>query len=398
MARRALFLMMIFTMIALVACGPRGREQQAATTSEPKAKARTVNIGYTGPLSGGAALYGKSCLDGVRIAADEINQKGGITINGEKYSVNVVALDDRYMPNEAATNARRLVYEYRAPVIFVPHTGGIFALQEFNEKEGFLIMAHSSDGRVTQRGNTLTAQMDMSFQAFHEPWSKLAMERFGKKAAIVTTTTEFGKQNAEVFKKVWASLGGEVVAENPVDYNKEADFYPALTKTLTAKPDVMLIGGPSEPTAMVYRQARQLGYKGGFIVINQTRASDLAKIIGWESLDKVIGDAPIEYYGENARKFVEKYKQLPGDMFHIATSYLQTMVVIKAMELSGSVDDARKIKDGIAAAISDPEFRKEYLFGIESFNPTTGKTVNSIKWGIVSNGKLEEPLFTLTAE
>ena len=35
-----------------------------------------VKIGFSGPLSGGAALYGKNVLDGMKMAADEINATG----------------------------------------------------------------------------------------------------------------------------------------------------------------------------------------------------------------------------------------------------------------------------------------------------------------------------------
>jgi branched-chain amino acid transport system substrate-binding protein len=35
------------------------------------AAAEIVNVGYTGPLSGGAAKYGQNNLDGLRMAVDE---------------------------------------------------------------------------------------------------------------------------------------------------------------------------------------------------------------------------------------------------------------------------------------------------------------------------------------
>ncbi|MDO9210238.1 MAG: ethanolamine utilization protein EutJ, partial [Deltaproteobacteria bacterium] len=36
------------------------------------APAETINIGYTGPLSGGAAKYGRNNLEGQEMAVDEI--------------------------------------------------------------------------------------------------------------------------------------------------------------------------------------------------------------------------------------------------------------------------------------------------------------------------------------
>ena len=73
-----------------------------------------VNIGWTGPLSGGAALYGKNTLSGLELSAKEINDAGGFEVGGKKYTLNIVPLDDKYSPSEAAVNAKRL-REVRTP-------------------------------------------------------------------------------------------------------------------------------------------------------------------------------------------------------------------------------------------------------------------------------------------
>ena len=48
--------------------------------------ADVVKIGYSGPLSGGAAKYGKNCEAGMVMATEEINAKGGVTVAGKKVS------------------------------------------------------------------------------------------------------------------------------------------------------------------------------------------------------------------------------------------------------------------------------------------------------------------------
>lgn len=88
-----------------------------------------VNIGYSGPLSGPAAYYGERTLNGVKMAAEEINKNGGFEVNGKTYQINVVSLDDKYLPNETAANAKRLVQEHHTPIIFTPHSGGVMAMQ-----------------------------------------------------------------------------------------------------------------------------------------------------------------------------------------------------------------------------------------------------------------------------
>jgi branched-chain amino acid transport system substrate-binding protein len=46
-----------------------------------------VRIGFTGPLSGGAALYGRNVLDGLRLAVDDINAAGGVDAGGRRIRV-----------------------------------------------------------------------------------------------------------------------------------------------------------------------------------------------------------------------------------------------------------------------------------------------------------------------
>mgnify|MGYP006144631119 CR=1 FL=1 len=85
-----------------------------------------LKIGLTAPLSGGAALYGKNVLNGLNLAAKEINAQG-LTVAGKKYKVEIVALDDKYNPSETAINTQRLVQEHKAPAVLVPHSGGSLA-------------------------------------------------------------------------------------------------------------------------------------------------------------------------------------------------------------------------------------------------------------------------------
>jgi len=109
----------------------------------------TVKIGFTGPLSGGAALYGKNVVNGMEMAIKEINA-AGLEVAGKKVKLELVALDDKYAPAEAAINARRLVQQYQSPAVFVPHSGGIYAMQAFNEQEKFIVMAYSSTPKITR--------------------------------------------------------------------------------------------------------------------------------------------------------------------------------------------------------------------------------------------------------
>ena len=319
------------------------------------AHADEVNIGFTGPLSGGAALYGENTLEGLRMAAEEINAAGGITVDGEKHTINIQALDDKYSPSQAAVNGKRLVQQYNAPVIFTPHSGGTFALQAFNERDGFLVMSYTSVPAVTSKGNKLTVKIPPNFTDYIEPFSRITMDRFGNKLGVANATHDYAKYWTKEFVPVWRELGGEVAAMNPMDYNKSADFYTGVSKVLSEDPDVMFVGGASEPTGLVVRQARELGFKGGFILMDQAKMDEVAKVSGGiKSLEGSVGVVPLDKYeNEGAKLFLEKWQK---DHNGVATSetaynYFAMYLIAQAMQEAGTVDDAKAIRAAIASAM-----------------------------------------------
>ena len=65
----------------------------------------TIKIGLSGPLTGGAAVYGKAVANAAQMAVDEINEAGGL--NGIKLQLK--AMDDEHDPTKIANNYAALV-------------------------------------------------------------------------------------------------------------------------------------------------------------------------------------------------------------------------------------------------------------------------------------------------
>ncbi len=111
------------------------------------------------------------------------------------------------------------------------------------------------------------------------------MSKFGKKVAIANADHDYAKAWTALFKPAWEAAGGTVVADNPMSYNKSTDFYSGVSKALADKPDVLFIGGASEPTGLVAKQARELGFKGGFIIMDQAKMNEMKPIVGGYGCD-----------------------------------------------------------------------------------------------------------------
>jgi branched-chain amino acid transport system substrate-binding protein len=359
----------------------------------------TIKIGYSGPLSGGAALYGKSVLAGMQMAAAEINA-APVDIGGKRYKVEIVALDDKYNPSETGINLQRLVQQHQTAAVLVPHSGGVFAAQAANEKLKVLLLAYTSLPAATERGNKLTVRIPPDFTTYISPFIKAAMTRSGKNVALAQADHDYAKAWSAAFKPAWEAAGGKVVADNPMSYNKAADFYSGVSRVMQAKPDVLFIGGASEPTALVARQARELGFKGSFIVLDQAKLDEMAKIAGgYGALEGAVGVMPMS--GDDrpdAVSFTSRYRKLNDNKdpsSEVALNYTAVHATVAAMKLAGTVSDASAIR-----AQMDQAFRK--LPGqvnpasVEGLDAKGGAIINAIV-ATVENGKLKAQLLRSAA-
>jgi branched-chain amino acid transport system substrate-binding protein len=358
-----------------------------------------IKIGYSGPLSGGAALYGKSVLNGMQMAAAEINA-APVEIGGKRYKVEIVALDDKYNPSETGINLQRLVQQHQTAAVLVPHSGGVFAAQASNEKLKVLLLAYTSLPAATERGNKLTVRIPPDFTTYISPFIKAAMSKYGKNVALAQADHDYAKAWSAAFKPAWEAAGGKVVADNPMSYNKAADFYSGVSRVIQAKPDVLFIGGASEPTALVAKQARELGFKGAFIVLDQAKLDEMAKITGgYSTLEGAVGVMPMS--GDDrpdAVAFTTRYRKLnegKDPSSEVALNYTAVHATIAAMKLAGTVSDATAIR-----AQMDQAFRKlpgQYNpASVEGLDAKGGAIVNAIV-ASVENGKLKGQLLRSNA-
>ena len=334
----------------------------------------TVTVGFTGPLSGGAALYGRNVLDGLEMAIADINDSGGITVAGKKMTIAVAPLDDRYFPNESATNAKRLVHQYNAPVVFCPHSGGILAIQGFNaQTPSFIVGAYSSEPQIVESGNPLTLMIPPKYVIYFDAFAQTMIEKHGKRLGRIPGAHAYAKEWTKGFSEVWTSKGGTLLTNNEIDYNTTTDFSSVVSKALSEKPDVLFVGGPSQATALVIKASREQGFKGGFVVMDQAKFEEMNKLVPMEMLENSVGVMPTVHHPDfRAAKFVEKYRQKKGadrdPPREVSLTYGAMRILARAMELAGTTSDAKAIhaKADEAAATLPDEFKPSELLGVDA--------------------------------
>ena len=72
--------LLLVAMLAVGAFGCKKKEEAPKEAAAPAAApaANTIKIGFLGALTGDVAMFGKPTLDGMKMAAEEINAAGGV--------------------------------------------------------------------------------------------------------------------------------------------------------------------------------------------------------------------------------------------------------------------------------------------------------------------------------
>ncbi|AXF55398.1 ABC transporter substrate-binding protein [Salicibibacter kimchii] len=371
--------------------GDEGGEEVEVDT-EVAEGTEVVDIGFSGPLSGAGAYYGNNTLNGLTMAIEEINESGGFEVDGEMYSFNLVSLDDQYLPDETGANVRRLVQENDTPVIFVPHSGGTYATQVFNEQDEVLLASYSSEPEITQQDNDLTWRIPPTYDKYIEPFSEYQMERFGTDLAMLPPNSEFGMDWAEALAPAWEEMGGNVVHESSVDYAQDTDFYTLLTNALAEDPDVLFVGGSSEPTAQVMAQAREQGFEGGFLVMDQAKLDEIDNVLGGapEVIEGSVGVPPlVDDVHEGNEQFISDYQDTfdadPGS--EAGYHYYSVYILAEAMAAAGETEDAHAIRESLDEGLQQVDDDK-HVYEVSEVDEDGGM-VTELRMAVVEDGEVE---------
>jgi branched-chain amino acid transport system substrate-binding protein len=311
-------------------------------------QAADIVIGFTGPLSGPAAEYGQDFVTGLDMAIKDLNAAGGVTIEGQKLLFRLEKLDDKVDPTLAMSNARQLLAK-NALAIYSPVFSTQAALMKINQEEcnEFILMGYTSSPKASQTGNKLLVTMNTPLTVYAQIFADMAWERGWRKAAMVVTLGAYGEWR-EIFKTYWKKLGGTITADKPANYYTKTDFTAPLAAALATNPDVMLIGGPSATTALVIEQSRNMGYKGGFILVDQAKMDYIAQMLeGTSLMENVIGlmgfaTNPAPAKPAFDKKYKENYRR--PTTFEVSSNYESMNYLAKAIQAANTVDDVYAIR------------------------------------------------------
>ena len=220
-------------------------------------RGQAIVIGEYGSLTGGTATFGISTDEGLQLALDQINAKGGVLGR----PIKVVVEDDESRPEEAVTVVQKLINQNEVVAVIgeVASTRSLAAAPVCQKAHIPMLSPSSTNPKVTQVGSYI-------FRAcFIDPFQGAAMANFAsnklgmKKLAILyDVKNDYSVGLRQFFIDTITKNGGQIVADESYGEG-DFDFKAQLTKIRTANPDGIYVPGYYTEVGLICRQARELG-------------------------------------------------------------------------------------------------------------------------------------------
>jgi len=319
------------------------------------AAAEPIVIGEYASLTGKEAGFGQTSHHGVVLALEEINAAGGVLGR----PLELAYEDNQTKPGESATVVKKLISRNKVVAVIGEVASGrsLEAAPIAQTARIPMIAPAATNPKVTQTGNYIFRV------CFIDPFQGTVMAKFARddlkahKVAILSSVSNaYSLGLAKFFKETFLGAGGMIATEK--NYSEgDKDFRAQLTAVKAAGVDAVFVPGYYTESALIVRQARELGLAMPFFGGDGWEDEQLLKI-GGEALNGCYYST--HFSAENTdpviAKFVERYKarwggETPGAFS--ALGYDAVYVLADALKRAGTTDGP-KLRDALAATKDFP--------------------------------------------
>ena len=303
-----------------------------------------VKIGHVAPLTGEIAHLGKDNENGARLAIEEINKKG-LTIGGQKITLELDAQDDAADPRQATQVAQKLVDDHVVAVVGHLNSGTSIPASKIYSDAGIVQISPSATNptytlqgfKTTYRVVATDAQQGPALANYASKGLK------AKSVAIVDDATAYGQGLANEFEKQ-AKANGVTVLSHDATNDKAVDFRAILTKIKGEHPDVIMYGGMDATGGPFAKQAKQLAITSKVLAGDGVCTDKLSDLAG-DATDNIIcsiAGMPLEKMAGGAafkKRYVARFHQ-PIQIYAPFT-YDAVYIIVDAMKRANSTDPAK---------------------------------------------------------
>jgi branched-chain amino acid transport system substrate-binding protein len=351
-------------------------------TQKPK-EPETIKIGAILPLTGNLAFMGEFERNGMLLAADEINNSGGI--NGKR--IEIVFGDSKGQPKEAVSIANKFINIDKIKIIITSMTSVSLAIAPLAHEKRVILAAFCMDPTIHQRSKyviRLYESMGQEAEAILSYFANLQKEKIRGVAILYVRHPGAEQQFRDYFIPGFRKLNIKILFAEPYELS-QTDFRTQILKIEKSGADHLIVIGYGFAEVTLLKQLKEYGIisklriLGGWnFAISSARLLDLSEGI-------ILGVPEYAYYkNEKAREFVKSYMIKYGvePNFDEAFAYLNIMLLADAIKRAERYDP-----DSILSKLLN--LKIDSIMGNIQITGD-GELVVPMGLGVIKGGKIEK--------
>lgn len=227
--------------------------------------AEPIKIGLSGPFTGGSSPMGASMRDGVKLAADEINKKGGVL--GRK--IQLIERDDEAKNERGVQVAQELINKENViATLGYINTGVSLASQRFYQEAKIPVLNNVATGSIVTKqflppqypdNYVFRTSANDAIQSALIVKEAIDTQKFTK-VAILADSTNYGQLGREDLEKALAAKNVKPVAVEKFNV-KDVDMTAQLLKAKEAGAQAILTYAIGPELAQIANGMEKLGWK-----------------------------------------------------------------------------------------------------------------------------------------
>lgn len=334
----------ICSMAAIMMAGLSGCGGKTGGAVSSGAK-NAAKIGFTAALTGGAAAYGKSEEEGVRLAVEEINKKGD-------FPIDLLVEDTKAVPADSMNATKKLIQE-KVSMIIGPMTSN-----EAKAAGPIIQNAKVPSLEISVTAENITDIGDCIFRN-SVPESKnipQTVKKTHKLLGYKTAAILYAHDNEQhvtaqkYFQKTMEEEGVQVIDVETFG-SKDSEYSAQLTNIQHKNPDVIVVCSYYQEGSRILKKMRVMGMDQPVLGDNGFVSPELGKMAGAAADNVYVSSMwSADRMDEKVQKFVENYTKAYGrapDQF-AASAYDGVYMAMDAMKRAGTTTDHKKIRDALA--------------------------------------------------
>jgi len=313
---------------------------------------KVLTIGAIFPLSGRGATWGLAAQKAIIIKQKDVNARGGLNVGGEKYKLEILWEDDKFVGATGRMAAEKLVNRDKVKLILGSQSSAvILAVQPITERNQILFLVNSYSKEVLGPDKPFTFRMVLTANEILQgmyPWMAKTYPKLNT-VALIEPNDPSGFPIEKDCQRIAPQNNIKVVFSQFYERGT-SDFYPLLNKLILQNPDFIdFTGANPGDQALIVKQVRELGYKGKTFAATTLNPPEFCKIAGTQNAEGHISnthDLLGAYTTEGQKKYHDDYIAIHGKPFDPVTPkyHVYLDILVQAIEKAGSFDPI-KVKE-----------------------------------------------------